>query len=204
MKCYFGRGTFPLILFTWCMYRALFILTGINHLLFLGVLYVCPFFLSLFPIVNRATLYTFVFLTKWLHCSKPQVHVSAKLVSEASASLFFYSFIHSFRTGSAHSTEWHSRPFIQRVDIVWMYLHWRFLNGYWGKYLKCRKYVRVAEHKHIGAHPGQRSSASVYLSLQVPGFSSSKAKPLFVFSLIYSSIYYVAVSSCAFDHFWEL
>ena len=40
-----------------------------------------------------------------------------------------------------HGTKQHSRSFIQCVDIVWMYLHWRFLNGYWGKYLKCRKYV---------------------------------------------------------------
>lgn len=40
-----------------------------------------------------------------------------------------------------HGTKQHSRSFIQHVDIVWMYLHWRFLNGYWGKYLKCRKYV---------------------------------------------------------------
>ncbi len=41
-----------------------------------------------------------------------------------------------------HSTKQHSCSFIQHVDIVWMYLHWRFLNGYWGKYLKCRKYAR--------------------------------------------------------------
>lgn len=26
-----------------------------------------------------------------------------------------------------------------------MYLHWRFLNGYWGKYLKCRKYVHSGQ-----------------------------------------------------------
>lgn len=53
--------------------------------------------------------------------------------------------MNSFKTGAVRGTKQHSRSFIQHVDIVWMYLHWRFLNGYWGKYLKCRKYVHSGQ-----------------------------------------------------------
>lgn len=45
------------ILFIHCLY----ILIGINHLSFLDFFFIC---LPILEIVNRATLYTFVFLTK--------------------------------------------------------------------------------------------------------------------------------------------
>lgn len=62
---YFRGGTFLSFYLHWCMHQDLFIhylyiLTSINHLSFLDFLYVCLFF----AIVNRAILYTFVFLTK--------------------------------------------------------------------------------------------------------------------------------------------
>lgn len=101
----------------------------INRLTCLGLVSECFLFLKT---VNRATLLTFVFLTKQLHRSEPHVHNSARPCS-ASLSLFFLSsFIQKWSRAQPliHLTCWH-----------WMYLHWCFLNGHRGKYLKCHKYA---------------------------------------------------------------
>lgn len=101
----------------------------INRLTCLDLVLECFLFLKM---ANRATLLTFVFLTKQLHRSEAHVHSSSRPCS-ASLSLFsFSSFIQKWSCAQPliHLTCWH-----------WMYLHWCFLNGHRGKYLKCHKYA---------------------------------------------------------------
>lgn len=104
-----------------------------------------------------------------------------------------------------HGGKQHSSSFIHSVDIVWMYLHWRFLNGHWAKYLKCHKYAHggLAQTYQCSSKPhwgfGMGSSSFVYLcwSLQIHRLSRGFLRPLlsYTFSLLglyltYSIIYY--------------
>lgn len=61
MKSNINRKRADIFLLLFTMYQHLFILTSITYLSFLDFFYILIYF---FPIVNRATLYTFLFLTK--------------------------------------------------------------------------------------------------------------------------------------------
>lgn len=84
--------------------------------------------------VNRATLLT-LHLCFWPNNSTscPQLCQALSLSLSLSLSLFFFFFF---------IQKWiHAQPLILLTCWHWMYLHWCFLNGHQGKYLKCHKYA---------------------------------------------------------------